>query len=76
MTNQLAHGHREATAIAVFVSYKRFACARNNLFSRVPPCFGRNVKPLVPDEFAVVSTHQPALGLRGGLWPVILVGNP
>jgi hypothetical protein len=36
------------------------------------PCFGRHVKPLVPAAFAVVSTHQPALGLRGGLWPVLL----
>jgi hypothetical protein len=26
---------------------------------------GRHVKPLVPAAFAVVSTHQPALGLRG-----------
>jgi hypothetical protein len=30
--------------------------------SRAPPCFGRHVKPLVPAAFAVVSTHQPALG--------------
>jgi hypothetical protein len=36
-----------------------------NLLSRAPPCFGRHVKPLVPAAFAVVSTHQPALGLRG-----------
>jgi hypothetical protein len=27
---------------------------------------------LVPIAFAVVSTHQPALGPRGGLWPVLL----
>jgi hypothetical protein len=27
---------------------------------------------LIPAAFAVVSTHQPALGLRGGLWPVSL----
>jgi hypothetical protein len=38
-----------------------------NLLSRAPPCFGRHVKPLVPAAFAVVSTHQPALGPRGGL---------
>jgi hypothetical protein len=38
-----------------------------NLFSRAPPCFGRHVKPLVPDELAVVSTHQPELGPHGGL---------
>jgi hypothetical protein len=30
------------------------------------PCFGRYVNPLVPAAFAVVSTHQPALGMRGG----------
>jgi hypothetical protein len=24
---------------------------------------------------AVVSTHQPALGPRGGLWPVLLMSN-
>jgi hypothetical protein len=40
-----------------------------NLLSRAPPGFERHVKPLVPDTFAVVSTHQPALGPRG-LWPV------
>jgi hypothetical protein len=28
-----------------------------NLLSRAPPCFGRHVKPLVPDAFAVDSTH-------------------
>jgi hypothetical protein len=33
-----------------------------NLLSRVSPCFGRHVKPLVPNAFEVVSTHQPALG--------------
>jgi hypothetical protein len=33
-----------------------------NLLSRAPPCFGRHVKPLVPAAFAVVNTHQPALG--------------
>jgi hypothetical protein len=26
--------------------------------------------------FAVVSTHQPALGPRGGLWPILRRGNP
>jgi hypothetical protein len=45
------------------------------LSSRVPPCFGMHVKPLVPAVFAVVSTHQSALGSRGGLWPVLLVVN-
>jgi hypothetical protein len=38
-----------------------------NLLSRAPPCFGWYVKPLVSAAFAVVSTHQPELGLRGGL---------
>jgi hypothetical protein len=47
-----------------------------NVLSRAPPCFGRHVKQLVPAAFAVVSTHQSALGPRGGLWPVLLVGNP
>jgi hypothetical protein len=36
--------------------------ATKNLLSRAPLCFGRHVKPLVPAAFAVVSTHQPALG--------------
>jgi hypothetical protein len=34
------------------------------------------VKPLVPAALAVVSTHQPALGPHGGLWPVLLMCNP
>jgi hypothetical protein len=46
------------------------------LLSSAPPCFGRHVKPLVPAAFVVVSTHQPALGPRGGLWPVFLMCNP
>jgi hypothetical protein len=44
-----------------------------NLLTGYPPCFGRHVKPLVPAAFAVVSTCQPALGPRGGLWPVLLM---
>jgi hypothetical protein len=47
-----------------------------NLSSRIPPCFGRHNKPLVPAVFAVVSTHQSALGLCGGLWPVLIACNP
>jgi hypothetical protein len=43
------------------------------LISRAPPYFGRHVKRLVPAAFAVISTHQPALGPRGGLWPVLLI---
>jgi hypothetical protein len=44
-----------------------------NLLSRAPLCFRRYFKPLVPTAFAVVSTHQSALGSCGGLWPVLLV---
>jgi hypothetical protein len=40
-----------------------------NSFSRAPPCFGKHVKH-VSTPFAVVSTHQSVLGLRGGLWPL------
>jgi hypothetical protein len=47
-----------------------------NLLSGVPPCFGRHVKALVPTAFAVVSTHESAMGRRGGLWPVLLVCKP
>jgi hypothetical protein len=32
--------------------------------------------PLIPVVFAVVSTHQPALGPRGGLWHILLMCNP
>jgi hypothetical protein len=46
------------------------------LLYRTPPCFGRHVKPLVPAAFAVVGTHQHALGPRGGLWPVLLMCYP
>jgi hypothetical protein len=42
-------------------------CVAKNLLSRVPPCFGRHVKPLVPAVFVVVSTHQSTLGPRSGL---------
>jgi hypothetical protein len=35
--------------------------------------FGRHVKPLVPAVFAVVNTHQSALGSRGWLWHVLLM---
>jgi hypothetical protein len=45
-----------------------------NLLSRAPPCFGWHAKPLVSAAFAVVSTHQSALGSRGELWPVLLGG--
>jgi hypothetical protein len=40
-----------------------------NLLSRVPPCFGRHVKPLIPVAFALVSTHSTplTLQLQGGL---------
>jgi hypothetical protein len=38
-----------------------------NVLSQAPPCFGRHVKSFVLAAFAIVSTHQPALGRRGGL---------
>jgi hypothetical protein len=45
-----------------------------NLLSRAPACFGRHIKPLVPAAFAVVSTHQPALGARAwGLFSLCAV---
>jgi hypothetical protein len=44
-----------------------------NLLFRAPPCFGGHVKTLVPAAYAIVSTHQPALGPRGGLWPILLM---
>jgi hypothetical protein len=44
-----------------------------NLLCRAPPCFGKHVKPLLPAAFAIVSTHQPALGPRGGLWPAHVI---
>jgi hypothetical protein len=31
---------------------------------------------LVPAALAVVSTYQPTLGPRGGLWPFLLMWNP
>ncbi|RVE41049.1 hypothetical protein evm_014301 [Chilo suppressalis] len=40
-----------------------------NLLSLPPPCFGRHGKPLVPAASADISTHQSAVGLRGGSWP-------
>jgi hypothetical protein len=42
------------------------------LLSRVPSCFARHVKPLVPAVFAVVSTYQPALGRVLGYGPFFL----
>jgi hypothetical protein len=44
-----------------------------SILSRDPPCFRRHVRTLVPAAFAVVSTHQPALGPRGGLWSLLLM---
>jgi hypothetical protein len=46
-----------------------------NLSSRAPPYFERHFKQLVPAAFAVVGTHQLALGPHGGLWPVFLMCN-
>jgi hypothetical protein len=46
-----------------------------NLLSRALP-FGKHFKPSVSAVFAVVSTHQTALSLRGGLWPVYIMCYP
>jgi hypothetical protein len=53
-----------------------FGWVTKNVLSRAPLCFGRHIKPLVPAAFAVISTHQPALGPRGALWSVLLMCNP
>jgi hypothetical protein len=37
-----------------------------NLLSRVSPCFGRHVKPLVPAAISVVSTHSVQGRLTAG----------
>jgi hypothetical protein len=55
---------------------QKFIISNSEEFLTCIPKHGRHVKPLVPAAFAVVSTHQSALGPRGGLWPVLLVGNP
>jgi hypothetical protein len=47
-----------------------------NLYSWTPPCFERHVKPLVAVAFAVVSTHQSALGHVVGYYPFFLMGSP
>jgi hypothetical protein len=47
----------------------------NNLLFGAPSCLERHVNPLVPAAFAFVSTHQSALGPRGGLWPIPLTCN-
>jgi hypothetical protein len=46
------------------ISWSVIGWVTKNLFSRVSPCFGRHVKPLVPAAFAVVSTRLSALGPR------------
>jgi hypothetical protein len=51
-------------------------CVTKNVLSRAPPYIGMHVKPLVQAALAVVSTHQPAQGPRGGLWHVLLMCNP
>ncbi|RVE44365.1 hypothetical protein evm_010986 [Chilo suppressalis] len=48
-----------------------FGWVTKNLVSRAPSCFGRHVKPFVPAASAVGSTHQSALGPRGGSWPYL-----
>jgi hypothetical protein len=49
--------------------------ATKNFLSGAPSCIERYIKPLAPAAFAVVSTHQPALGPRGWLWVVLLKCN-
>jgi hypothetical protein len=36
-------------------------------------CFDVRSRKLIPPAFAVARTHQPALGPRGELWPVVLM---
>jgi hypothetical protein len=67
-----ALGVRSRMLSNVIVSHRR---GDQNLLSRAPPCFEKQVKPLVPAAFVVVSTHQLALGPRGGLRPVLLICN-
>jgi hypothetical protein len=40
------------------VSMASYRVGDQSLLSRAPPCFGRHVKPLIPDAFAIVSTHS------------------
>jgi hypothetical protein len=47
-----------------------------NVLSRPPLCSEWHVKPLILAASAVVSTYQPALSPRGGLWPVLFLCNP
>jgi hypothetical protein len=61
--------------VKVKQSWSVIGWVTKNVLFRVPPCFGRHVKPLVPAAFADVSTHHPVLGPRGGLWPVLLMCN-
>jgi hypothetical protein len=77
--------HRHLSAEELAVSEFRRAIAEatlvigwvtKNLLSRALPCFGMHAKPLVPAVFAIVSTHQSAVGPRGGLWPIFLICNP
>jgi hypothetical protein len=65
---------RRATA-EVKQLWSVFGLVTKNLLSRTPPCFGRHNKPLVPAAFPVVRTLEPALGPRGGMWPVLMC-NP
>jgi hypothetical protein len=66
---------RQRAIVEVTQRWSVIGWVTKNLLSRAPPCFGS--KPLVPAAFAVVSTHQPALGSRGRLlWSVLLMCNP
>jgi hypothetical protein len=62
----VVNAHRRAIA-EVKQRWSAIGWVTKNLLSRAPTCFGRHVKPLTPAAFPVVSTHQPALGARGGL---------
>jgi hypothetical protein len=59
-----------------FIVRSKVIVVTKNLLSQAPPCFGRHFKPLITAAFAMVSTHQSALGLRGGLWHVLFMCNP
>jgi hypothetical protein len=51
----------------VKLSWSVIGWVTKNLLSLAPPYF--------PAAFEVISTYQPALGSRGGLWPVLLMCN-
>jgi hypothetical protein len=60
---------RKTTLVSHKMSDQKFVISRSSVL-------GRHVKALAPAAFAVVSTHQSALGPLGGLLPVFLMCNP